>query len=1122
MRKNVLTLLFLVLATLIIPRPTFAFFGSLIRTAKRSVAYCPPEETFPGDISQYGCYNICKGVQQDNLGLRNFPEVDSVGPFHFVSVKSSVVFPYFCGCLYFDYKGAGNFLADQNIYCIYRVKGSGTTGKFQANINMPTISNLPSQLVKLFIFRSKAAANAFGNAGSIIFSGIYRVYVTAIKSITSTLALLLIVIVAGWNIGMYAIQNFMGILKGGGKSFITNSSVDYKGLAMRVIPAVAIFSLPVPISSPFLATAGLSVNNNMINSQATTCTTMYNNTQQSLKNTMQACEAHARQEFASMYNPNDFLVMDTGGYQSFPTFNLPSSNNFNSPFNPNTANPPSPFTLGGVNGNGNSVNSNEIYNSGIYVPGIYNPGAETGPGVASPRPVMRSRGIGGALNNAGNMLSGVGGEISGMGESIGDGALGQVGGALSGLTQGLNGELGNLPGPLGAIIGQILGGSNLGNVLSSLNGLDANIASSNSALTQLSNANNAQNIQYINNLLQQQEQEYYKNNKPYNAAQAQAQANQEYQKYMNQYVNASCNQTALENQNQFYSSNLGQLKKYCVTFQQNAGKSPKSTSGLFATPLVSDSQNVSVPLATAIISGFIDYGLKGAERVGNVVSSIENSYIAATLLEKSPTNSFSDMEKQIQNLKIQLAAADKMSLQQSVGIQTCFGSIKISSCSQVDNTATYSAMLKGLETSDPDNVPYCKEAYATLRGYCANLASKDEAIKQRIKALQNQMQAMQISVDNAMANLDKNLVTLQSTFGWLYPAIAPMTYLYADVYSAMGMNPTKTTKKVNVNLASSGQFNLNIGTRSIRAIGYYINKGYDIGKSAVHQIEGAAHPAVEAAESGWDAIFDNNAGMSKAYSIGFMFGITSLPPGSIIKSALNSIIGTGVHILGSIIGGIITSALTFIMGPGGAVIGAGVTAILGATGHIATYILSTLMAFGFTVDILFSIPYILIGVPVLLKFIGYLKDLFIFMLGLPLVAVKVATQRDYQAPFQYFTHLIQYTLTPIVIAIAPLLGFASVELSYLFFYKVPGYIMLSVLSISGNNIAVQFVAGYLQAVLYVFSHLVAAYIGWESTSVFVEGVFDYFSFLGARSSRIGQSLVQAASMGGISPGIMRA
>ncbi|MEM3291091.1 MAG: hypothetical protein QW046_06195, partial [Candidatus Micrarchaeaceae archaeon] len=517
--------------------------------------------------------------------------------------------------------------------------------------------------------------------------------------------------------------------------------------------------------------------------------------------------------------------------------------------------------------------------------------------------------------------------------------------------------------------------------------------------------------------------------------------------------------------------------------QMNQDINNQSNSNQYPSFLKETPEDVHLPLAVAIVDGFINTGLSYAKTVSNYTSNVIENYIIQTMLSKGTGMLTPNRSAEIQKLNaMRQELQDKEFI--SVNNADCSVFDHITNCTQFRSLSSYT-IAKAKEKQGG-----CGILYDAIASYCNTLSPGD--LVSRIGTLDEDIDKAKSKQETILPEMNESLGNIMHSMTWLSPAILPLTAIYLQVakFSNFDYHPPRTDITyqdgggitVASKVANYGIFHW-VVTGVVH--GYHeIKRGIEkrgVGGETVHLIKEVITPpgakdvsgiADATGTVGWQLLTGGHAD-SRAYYFGRIIGLTSIPPGSIVKSTLSDSLPSGeIPVLRKI--------------PGISAIADGITAFY----SVAKNVVVTLFAYVLTTLFIKAIPILAVSIPVIFRFLAYLKDLMKFMLTLPFFAVGAAT-RDAGSALEAFRELVKLTLMPMVIAFAPLVGFTAVELTKYFAYELPTAMMFDAIkTMTTNSFIMMFTAGYFTSILYAVTTFLSAVVGWEISLAFIDGIFE--------------------------------
>ncbi len=494
--------------------------------------------------------------------------------------------------------------------------------------------------------------------------------------------------------------------------------------------------------------------------------------------------------------------------------------------------------------------------------------------------------------------------------------------------------------------------------------------------------------------------------------------------------------------------------------------------------ILDNPEELKVPLAIVMVKGFINTGFSYAERVANMSGSYIMSYVAVKISESNAItqNINNNLQKSYEKMKQDMENSLNQISSQSAD---CIDSSGSNVC------ATYQTMSRVNKSIKIQDKPQCKFVYAVIEDTC-------KEYNELLKLTNNNNN----TATDIYQDISSVVNSIKGSLGILYPSVIPQ----ASVYSIIKLVKNPEEYKISASLVK----------------GYKGDPSDEIAgeEGPVTSALGFIKSAFNTASSVYSAVIAvtvNTAEMTKQElplnaGFGFVLGqtvfITSVPPGAQIAGVVKDFIGSLAN-ASSLFVGILGLIASKIVGP---FLGIGAASVIVmiinlAKGVIAPF-LGMLVGYALTMLILKIIPFLVVSFAMISRFLSYFLEVLKFVITLPFFAVAVATNQPHTFA-EFFKKLLRLMFTPVLIAFAPLIVFAGIEFTFLLFYDIPTYIMLSFIP---PSFIANFVAGLVSALLYFIASLISIAVAWQLSFSIIEGIFEFLSqFIGGAS----QSAVSA-------------
>lgn len=486
--------------------------------------------------------------------------------------------------------------------------------------------------------------------------------------------------------------------------------------------------------------------------------------------------------------------------------------------------------------------------------------------------------------------------------------------------------------------------------------------------------------------------------------------------------------------------------------------------------LVQDGK-VYVPLAAGVASGLINAGTGLAKQVSGITESVTIAYMHYKIVSayKNLEILYENPEDKITKEDIKREAESKSLPKEA--ISTCLEGGQ--DVCQAVNSMTPAEKLEKIREN-----PMCKKVINEAIRACGSDLGVSTSLAKSIK--EDERSTPEEIRGEAFNTVMTSMEGIRSGLSWLSPAALPMSLLLFQ--TALLVPPDKPTPYATVTLVEQES-----GMGDVKVMGELLWSGITDAVNDASKIIGTVS---------WGDVIHGNNKVQTAFNLGYVLGFVSMPPGSIFQSKLEKAFSA----VGQTASGIFTklAALPIVRQ---------LVDLLGRTSTAAVSdILATLIAFVIAHGVIDTVPLIAVAVPVIFKFVGFLMDVAKFVISLPFYAALVATKRFEAESLSFFPIAVKFMLTPAVIAVAPLFGFAAIELTLFFLYKLPVLIISNALTgLAIGSVAIAFILGHSVAVLYLAASFAATIVGWETAKGFIDGVFEILqrvlSFISSSASR---------------------
>lgn len=501
--------------------------------------------------------------------------------------------------------------------------------------------------------------------------------------------------------------------------------------------------------------------------------------------------------------------------------------------------------------------------------------------------------------------------------------------------------------------------------------------------------------------------------------------------------------------------------------------------------LASDVNDVWLPIITAVIKNFVAFGLSSAKTVSALTSGIVTEYVSASIV----TNRLEGANRVEQSAEI-------VRLNREVTLKSRIENIP-SECGEIKSCSDYWKFSDKDKLEKESSYPHCSIFYENLsllcdpkKGYMAYYDSVRE------KILNNQAQIMNSRnmEENIRNALNSSLGQVKAKFTWLSPALIPLSSVYAEMMYLTGN--TDVSERTRIKFVG-GSSTLLESAGDALANSYDTLRGF--GEDIKENVEDAGN--IMFGEFSLNRVINGDDNYGRMFVIGQMVGVTSLPPGSLIKKGVEGILPPNLNSEGDSLQRKIVSLLN--KSPW--------ATVASYLYKFTSSIVAIIVSYSISMMILKLIPLLAIVFPVVFRFIAYLKDVIKIVLVVPFYAVAAATKQP-GVSLEVGKDIVRLTMTPVVIAFVPLVGFAAVELVQFFLYEVPiRFVQMAVVYGTNASHVAMFVMGIFSAALYSIAMFASAIVGWEVTTSFIDGVFEIANKLAGSVSSSTARAVQSAA-----------
>jgi peptidoglycan hydrolase CwlO-like protein len=490
--------------------------------------------------------------------------------------------------------------------------------------------------------------------------------------------------------------------------------------------------------------------------------------------------------------------------------------------------------------------------------------------------------------------------------------------------------------------------------------------------------------------------------------------------------------------------------------------------------------DIKVPLAIAMVKGFVMTGMGYGERVSDMAGAYIMSYVATKVSEANAIT---------QNVNNQLNQEYEKALkemkQSFTDIQSQAGSC-LAGSSGGDLCGFYTSMSEDQKAEKINNDSNCKYYYAVIEEQCARY---NEVVTQLGSSNNN-------NTATAYQSISSTIAPIKGALGILYPAVIPQASAYSFLKNIQEPGKYKITASLTKSYSTDNTDEIFDPVDYASKVWGKVKGVYDTAKSVLGTVYNTAKGFTS------DAVGEipTNAGLG--FVLGQAMIITAIPPGKEITNWLMNILTAIPNIAGKM--GILIAGVPLITGN---VLLAGaisiLSQILASLLKVGTKILAVFIGYGITMMILKLIPFMIVSFALISRFLSYFLEVLKFVITLPFFAVAVATNQPGQFA-EFFKKLIRLMLTPTLIAFAPLVVFTAIELSFLLFFDIPTYVILNLIP---PSFFANFLAGAISAFIYLVATFITIVISWQLSFSLIEGIFEYLNqFIGSTSSSAIQSM----------------
>ncbi|MEM4066970.1 MAG: hypothetical protein QXV17_08935, partial [Candidatus Micrarchaeaceae archaeon] len=361
--------------------------------------------------------------------------------------------------------------------------------------------------------------------------------------------------------------------------------------------------------------------------------------------------------------------------------------------------------------------------------------------------------------------------------------------------------------------------------------------------------------------------------------------------------------------------------------QMNQDINNQSNSNQYPSFLKETPEDVHLPLAVAIVDGFINTGLSYAKTVGNYTSNVIENYIIQTMLTNGTGMLTMNQTAQTQQL---YAMRHELQDKEFIDIQgDCFNKIK--------NCTQFRSLTQKEIAEEKEAHKGCGTIYYAIKSYCDTLSPGD--LVSKIGKLDEVIDEAQHEQHMAKSQMSQALNGIRNSMSWLSPAVLPLTAIYlqvgqlyggfhqihatTDIEYEGGGSASKLSRIKNEKYARYFLHGLHeFGSNPIGTIWNGIKAGYHwIANKVTPTVKLISSVASSSGKVGWQVITGGQAG-SRVYYFGRILGVTSIPPGNMIKSAIGQAMPSNMLVVG---GGAVIGILLGIPIPALAVVLAGLS-----------------------------------------------------------------------------------------------------------------------------------------------------------------------------------------------------
>ncbi|GEM_PF-6857768 len=470
-----------------------------------------------------------------------------------------------------------------------------------------------------------------------------------------------------------------------------------------------------------------------------------------------------------------------------------------------------------------------------------------------------------------------------------------------------------------------------------------------------------------------------------------------------------------------------------------------------------------IPLAIALVKGFVDYGVKLANKLSKKANVGLVNYMSVRMSEEAGI-----LKTGVEALKTQT----ETDLNPQVVVSEGACSV---SCDQI----TTEAGIQEVSQKHPE----CREFLERLRWACSRYKDQMEKIKDM-----NNIELKSRSAIREM--LTEQVDSLERNFGWLSTGLIPFVGTMSPV---LGWIQGKKDKGSIASLVKEDY--ISIYGLDDWDIGYYVSSGGG-GSGSNGGEEGNSIEKWGFGEA--KKVVASITDSPNAFLFGMLVGYAIIPPGSTIFASLRRITeeaGKGLLMaVSSIVGVLSTSWLGMLIG-GGA--GAVISAVTIKPISFGVALLLTGILVVMTVKML---PYLAIALAVVLRFLGYLFEIIKVVIVEPFFGVVTATTQRPGVAFKFFGEIVRLLGIPSLMVAGPIFAFFAMEVVEFFLYRVPLNLIYGAVGL--NSIHKAFLMGMLTAGLYVFIKVISAGVGFSIMFSFPERVMELIeAVLDVRTSK---------------------